>query len=91
MSIYNDPRWKALPRVKKYANVVETTKNFLTRKDIVIDCVDIQGPEIDPRPGKITRKFVMPTMFQNLLLKNMTPEECVKIAADQIREVIKEG
>jgi hypothetical protein len=30
-------------------------------------------------------------MFQNLILKNMPPEECVKIAADQIREVMKEG
>jgi len=91
LSIYDDPRWKSLPKVKKYQNILGTMKGFLTRKDIVLDCVDIQGPEIDPRPGKITRKFIMPTMLQNLVLKNLPPEECVKIAADQIREVMKEG
>jgi len=90
LSIYNDPRWKDLPRVKKYSTIVEMMKGFITRKDIVLDCVDIQGPEIDPRPGKISRAFVIPTMLQNLLLKKMPPEECLKIAANKIREIMKE-
>jgi multiple sugar transport system substrate-binding protein len=91
MSIYNDPRWKSIPSVKKHWDVVQVMKSFLTRKDIVLDCVDIQGPEIDPRPGKITREFIMPTMLQNLVLKKLAPEECVKIAADSMRKVMKEG
>jgi multiple sugar transport system substrate-binding protein len=91
LSIYEDPRWKALPMVKKYAGIVEDMKAFLTRKDLIIDGVDIQGPAVDPRPGKIPRKFVMSTMFQNLVLKNLPPEECLKIAADSVREIMKEA
>jgi multiple sugar transport system substrate-binding protein len=91
MSIYDDPRWKSIPSVKKHWDVVQVMKSFLTRKDIALDCVDIQGPEIDPRPGKITREFIMPTMLQNLVLKKLPPEECVKIAADSMRKVMKEG
>jgi multiple sugar transport system substrate-binding protein len=91
MSIYDDPRWKSIPSVKKHWDVVQVMKSFLTRKDIALDCVDIQGPEIDPRPGKITREFIMPTMLQNLVLKKLPAEECVKIAADSMRIVMKEG
>jgi multiple sugar transport system substrate-binding protein len=91
MSIYEDPRWKSIPSVKKHWDVVQVMKSFLTRKDIALDCVDIQGPEIDPRPGKITREFIMPTMLQNLVLKKLPAEECVKIAADSMRIVMKEG
>jgi multiple sugar transport system substrate-binding protein len=91
LSIYENPKWKALPKVQKYASIVETMKGFLTRKDLIIDAVDIQGPAVDARPGIITRKFVMPTMLQNLVLKNMPPEECLQIAVNSIKEIMKEG
>ena len=91
MSIYDDPKWKSLPTVKKYWNIVEVQKSFLTRKDIIIDAVDLQGPKVDPRAGKIPRNFVMPEMFQNLVLKKMPPEECLHIAATKIAEIAKEG
>lgn len=90
LSIYEDPRWKSLPMVQKYWNVVQEMKGFLTRKDIVIDMTDLQGPEIDPRPGKISRKFVIPTMLQSHILKGLPPEECVDTAANTMREVMKE-
>jgi multiple sugar transport system substrate-binding protein len=89
LSIYENPKWKSLPKVQKYGPIVEIMKGFLTRKDIIIDAVDIQGPEVDPRPGIITRKFVMPTMLQNLVLKNMPPEECLQIAVNSIKEIMK--
>ncbi len=89
LSIYNDPKWKELPMVKKYPNVVDQMKGYLTRKDLIISNVDIQGPEVDPRPGRITRKFVIPQMLQNLVLKNLPPEQCLQIAVGQIKEVMK--
>ena len=88
MSVYEDPRWKNLPMVKKYAEIVEVQKSFLTRKDLIIDGVDLQGPEIDPRAGKIPRNFVMPHMLQNLVLKNLPPDECLAIAAKEIKAAI---
>jgi multiple sugar transport system substrate-binding protein len=75
--------------VKKYPNVVDQMKGYLTRKDLIISNVDIQGPEVDPRPGRITRKFVIPQMLQNLVLKNLPPEQCLQIAVGQIKEVMK--
>lgn len=85
-SIYEHPRWKAHPLVKKYAWSVDIMKGFL--KGATIGSIDTEGPAPDTRPGKIFEGFVFPEMLQNHVLKGLPPDRCVEQAAEKARKLI---
>lgn len=89
LSIYEDPRWFNHPLVKKHKKAVDFMKGLLTRKDIIIDAIDLQGPAVDIRPAKLFESFVMPEMLQNLVLRNTDPVACVEEAAVKMRKIIQ--
>jgi multiple sugar transport system substrate-binding protein len=89
LSIYEDPRWLANPMVKKHKKAIDFMKGLLTRKDIIIDAIDLQGPQVDVRGGKLFESFVLPEMLQNLILRKMPPAACVDDAAAKMRKVLK--
>ncbi|MFG1464710.1 extracellular solute-binding protein [Xanthobacter sp. DSM 24535] len=88
LDVYEDPRWRAHPLIEKHNAAVETMRSFLTDKNMILTSIDTQGPKPDLRPGKIFEAFVFPEMLQNKCLKNMASADCVKIAADKMRQVI---
>ncbi len=84
-SIYDNPRWKAHPLVKKYAWSVDIMKGFL--RNTVIGSIDTEGPAPDTRPGKVFEGFVFPEMVQNFVLKKLPADRCVELAAEKARKL----
>jgi multiple sugar transport system substrate-binding protein len=89
LSIYEDPRWLNHPMVKKHKKAVDFMKGLLTRKDIIIDAIDLQGPVVDVRGGKLFESFVLPEMLQSLVLKKMDPAACVEETAAKMRKIVQ--
>lgn len=88
LDVYEDARWRAHPLIEKHSAAIETMRSFLTDKNMILTSLDTQGPTPDLRPGKIFEAFVFPEMLQNKCLKNMASADCLKIAADKMRQVI---
>jgi multiple sugar transport system substrate-binding protein len=88
LDVYEDARWRAHPLIEKHAAAVEEMRRFLTDKSIILTSIDTQGPAPSLKPGKIFEAFVFPEMLQNKCLKGMASAECVKVAADRMRQVI---
>lgn len=88
LDIYEDPRWRAHPLIEKHSSAIATMRSFLTDKDMILTSIDTQGPAPDLRPAKIFEAFIFPEMLQNKCLKGMSSAECVKVAADRMRQVI---
>jgi len=88
LDVYDDPRWKSNPLIRKYADVVQQMRTFATDPDIIRASIDTQGPAPDLRPGKVFESFAVPEMLENRCLKNLPAEQCVQIAADKIRKLI---
>lgn len=88
LDVYDDARWRAHPLIEKHNAAVEMMKSFLTDKNMILTSIDTQGPSPSLKPGKIFEAFVFPEMLQNKVLKGMSSAECVKTAADRMRQVI---
>ena len=88
MDVYEDSRWRAHPMLEKYWWVMEQMWDYLKDPNLVISSIDTQGPAIDIRPGKVFNSFALPEMLQNKLLKKMSSEECLKIAAAKMRKAL---
>ena len=88
LDVYDDARWRAHPLIEKHNAAVEEMRRFLTDKNIILTSIDTQGPTPSLKPGKIFEAFVFPEMLQNKCLKGMASAECVKVAADRMRQVI---
>jgi multiple sugar transport system substrate-binding protein len=88
LDVYEDARWRAHPLIEKHKDAVETMKNFIVDKSVILTSVDTEGPAPDLRPGKVFEGFVIPEMLQNRILKNMPAADCVKAAGDKMRKLI---
>ncbi len=87
LDIYDDKRWWAHPMIEKHASTVRTMQSWLLDKKLVINSVDADGPSPDLRPPKVFESYALPEMLQNKVQKGMSNAECVKAAADKIRQV----
>jgi multiple sugar transport system substrate-binding protein len=88
LDIYDDKRWWAHPLIEKHAQTVKTMQSWITDKKMVINSIDSDGPTPDVRPAKVFESYAMPEMLQNKVSKGMSNADCVKTAADKIRQVI---
>ena len=88
LDVYDDKRWLAHPLIEKHLPIVKTMQSWLLDKNMAINSIDTDGPTPDLRPPKVFESYVMPEMLQNKVLKGMSNAECVKTAADKIRQVI---
>lgn len=88
LDVYDDARWRAHPLIEKHKDAVETMRNFIVDKSIILTSIDTEGPAPDLRPGKVFEAFVFPEMLQNRILKNMAAGDCVKAAGEKMRKVI---
>ena len=88
LDVYDDKRWLAHPLIEKHLPIVKTMQSWLLDKNMVINSIDTDGPTPDLRPPKVFESYVMPEMLQNKVLKGMSNAECIKTAADKIRQVI---
>jgi multiple sugar transport system substrate-binding protein len=88
MDIYDNPRWRNNPLIKKHADLVEFMKSILTRKDVIIRSVDTEGPRVDLRPAKMFQTYAIIEAIQDRLLKNMPADQAVEKAAAKYRKVL---
>ena len=89
LDIYEDPRWLAHPDLETFSHIIAMQKQVLFDENVIIRSIDTEGPAPDVRAGKIFRSYALPEMLQNKILNNMSNDECVKIAAEKMRETIK--
>ncbi|ARJ70957.1 ABC transporter substrate-binding protein [Paracoccus contaminans] len=89
LDIYDDPRWRDNPLIKKHEAAIEQMRALITDNSVILSSIDTQGPAPDVRPGKVFESFVMPEMLQNKILRGMDSAEAVKAAAARMRDVIK--
>jgi len=88
LDVYDDPRWKNHPMIKKHWATMEKMKSFIDEDSkTLLSAVDTIGPSITLRPCKVFDANIMPEMLQNRVLKNMSSADCVKTAADRIRKI----
>jgi len=88
LDIYDDPRWKADPLIKKHAEAVKTMRGYLSDEKLIIRSIDTEGPVPDIRPSKVFQSNVLAEMIQNRVLKNTPADACVDQAVTRIREII---
>jgi multiple sugar transport system substrate-binding protein len=88
LDIYEDKRWWAHPLIEKHAQTVKAMQSWITDKKMVINSIDSDGPTADVRPAKVFESYAMPEMLQNKVSKGMSNADCVKTAAEKIRQVI---
>ena len=88
-SIYANPVWQADPLVKKYPDVIRKYLEYLDPNKTIINSIDTQGPDLNILPSKVWSAYIIPEMYQNVLLKNMKTGEAVDIAAEKIRKIGK--
>jgi len=88
LDVYEDARWRADPMISKHAELVEFMKSILTRTDVVIHSIDIEGPNIDLRPAKMFETFAICDAIQNVVYKGMPPSEAIEVMSANYRAVL---
>jgi multiple sugar transport system substrate-binding protein len=88
-SMYNDPKWRNLELVKKYWDTAMVPQYELINTS-KIGGIDIDGPWLDPLPGRVSRDNIFAYMAQKVVLKNMPTQQAIKEAAEDIRKLHKE-
>ena len=86
-SVYKNPQWANDPLVRKHRHAVDAMYAFLDEKRTVINAIDIDGPGLDVIQGKVWNAFVIPEMYQEVLIKNVDPAKAVENAAARIRKL----
>lgn len=88
LDIYEDPRWLAHPDIETFKHIIDMQARVLSDENVVIRSIDTEGPYADARAGKVFRSYALPEMLQNKMLRNLSNEECIKAAAEQMRAAI---
>lgn len=90
-SIYKNPKWANDPLVRKHRHAVDAMYAFLDDKRTIIDAIDIDGPGLDVIQGKVWNAFVIPEMYQEVIVQNADPAKAVENAAAKIRKLQGRG
>jgi multiple sugar transport system substrate-binding protein len=88
-SIYTNPAWRNHPLLQKHAEALGVMRSFLDPDRAWINSIDTDGPEMDPRPGKVWEANVFPEMLQELSLKKVAPDRIVATAAEKVRKLMQ--
>lgn len=87
-SIYQNEKWRSHPLIKKYwETAVEPQYELL--HNAKMNSIDTDGPYMDEKPGIVLESYVIPKMFQRVLLNNEDPAKVVDETAAEIRNMVK--
>lgn len=90
-STYKNEKWRAHPLIKKHWAAMEVMLDFMNTDKTQVGSIQLQGPQPSPNQGRIWTSDVIPRMYQQVLLKQMTPSQAVDAAAKEIREFTKKA
>ena len=90
-STYKNEKWRSHPLIKKHWHAMEAMLDFMNTDKTHVGSIQLEGPGPSPNQGRIWTSNVIPRMYQQVLLKKMTPSEAVDAAAKEIREFTKKG
>jgi hypothetical protein len=65
--------------------------DFMNKDKTRVGSIQLQGPGPSPNQGRIWTSNVIPRMYQQVLLKQMTPSEAVDATAKEIRGFTEKG
>jgi len=87
-SIYQSDEWRSHPQIQKYWEIgVEPQYHLL--KNAKLNAIDIDGPHTDVKQGIVFESYIVPKMYQRVIINNEDPSIVVDEAAKEIREMIK--
>ncbi len=90
-STYENEKWRSHELIQKHWPAVQTMLDFMNKDKTRVGSIQLQGPGPSPNQGRIWTSNVIPRMYQQVLLKKMTPSEAVDATAKEIREFTKKG
>jgi multiple sugar transport system substrate-binding protein len=88
-SLYTNPAWRNHPLLERHRDALAVMRSFLDPDRAWINSIDTDGPEMDPRPGKVWEANVFPEMLQDVCLKKVPAERAVTAAADKVRKLLQ--
>ncbi len=90
-STYKNEKWRSHPLVKKHWSAIEVMLDFMNTDKTRVGSIQLEGPGPSPNQGRIWNSYVIPKMYQQVLLKRLTPSQAVDEAAKEIRSFTKKG
>jgi multiple sugar transport system substrate-binding protein len=90
-STYKNEKWRAHPLIQKHWAAIEVMLDFMNTDKTQVGSIQLQGPGPSPNQGRIWTSDVLPRMYQQVLLKQLTPSQAVDAAAKEIREFTKKA
>jgi multiple sugar transport system substrate-binding protein len=90
-STYKNEKWRAHPLIQKHWAAIEVMLDFMNTDKTQVGSIQLQGPGPSPNQGRIWTSDVIPRMYQQVLLKQLTPSQAVDAAAKEIREFTKKA
>jgi len=86
-STFDKPEWKNDPSVTKFWDqAIDPQIKFLNSANIAM--VSAQDGVVNPGTAAIENAYVIPHMLQEVVLKNVQPEQAVDSAAKQMRDIM---
>jgi len=86
-SIFSNPQWKENETVRRFwTQAVQPQIDFLNGANIAM--VSAQNGVVNPGTAAIENAYVIPHMMQEVVLKNLPPEQAVDTAAKQMRDIM---
>jgi multiple sugar transport system substrate-binding protein len=90
-STYQNEKWRSHPLIQKHWPAMQTMLDFMNKDKTRVGSIQLQGPGPSPNQGRIWTSNVIPRMYQQVLLKQMTPSEAVDATAKEIRGFTEKG
>ncbi len=91
LSTYENEKWRSHPLIKKHWNAVQVMRDFMNTDKTSVGSIQLQGPGPSPNQGRIWTSNVIPRMYQQVVMKRMTPSQAIDAAAKEIRGFTKRG
>jgi multiple sugar transport system substrate-binding protein len=90
-STYQNEKWRSHPLIQRHWPAMQTMLDFMNKDKTRVGSIQLQGPGPSPNQGRIWTSNVIPRMYQQVLLKQMTPSEAVDATAKEIRGFTEKG
>ena len=86
-STFNNPEWKEHPDIKRFWNqAIQPQIDFLDKATIAM--VVAADGAMSPGTGVVETSYVVPHMMQEVVLKDVPPEQAVDNAAKRTRDIL---
>ncbi|WP_276358377.1 ABC transporter substrate-binding protein [Cohnella caldifontis] len=87
-SVYESEEYKSLPTVKQFWNDVAVPQQKIIQ-EAKVNAISLAGSEPTEKQSVVESSFIIPKMFQRVLIGNEDPSKVIDATANEIRNMIK--